>query len=50
MWGEILICFLFLDKNCASRRQEHKIPDPIGAPPSYEEALKDAQNHIQDEK
>ncbi|XP_039137943.1 clathrin interactor EPSIN 2-like isoform X3 [Dioscorea cayenensis subsp. rotundata] len=32
------------------RRQEYKIPDSIGAPPSYEEALKDAQNHIQDEK
>lgn len=32
------------------RRQEHKISDPVGAPPSYEEAVKDTQNQIQDEK
>ncbi|KAM0932216.1 putative ENTH domain-containing protein [Dioscorea sansibarensis] len=32
------------------RRQELKISDPVGAPPSYEEAVKDTQNQIQDEK
>ncbi|KAJ0970490.1 hypothetical protein J5N97_023367 [Dioscorea zingiberensis] len=31
-------------------RPELKLSDPVGAPPSYEEAVKDTQNHIQDEK